>query len=71
MAKRVKKVKDESKVIGITYFCDTLKKEVVTKDTSGLSASESECELCGSHGSISFFVNCECGNYHDIELSSW
>jgi hypothetical protein len=66
-----KKVKDESKVIGIVYFCDNLKKEVMTKDLNSLTASESECELCGSHGSMNFFVNCECGKYHDIEIKSW
>ena len=66
-----KKVKDESKVIGIVYFCDILKKEVVTKDTTGLSASESECDLCGSHGDISLLINCECGKYHDITIDSW
>ena len=67
-----KKVKDESKVIGITYFCDILKKELVTKDVSGLSSTSQECETCGSHGSVTLFVsNCECGKFHDIEISSW
>ena len=66
-----KKVKDESKVLGIVYFCDVLKKEIVCKDLHSLHASESECELCGSHGSIEFSVNCECGKYHDIEIQSW
>lgn len=66
-----KKVKDESKVIGIVYFCDMLKKEMVCKDLTNLTASESECDLCDSHGSIDFFVNCECGQYHSIEIQSW
>lgn len=71
MKKKIVKIKDESKVIGIVYFCDILKKEIITNDLSGLSSSESECELCGSHGSMTLFVNCECGNHHDIEISSW
>ena len=66
-----KKVKDESKVTGIVYFCDVLKKEVVTKDINSLTASEQECEVCGSHGSITLFVKCECGKFHDIEIRSW
>ena len=49
------KKKDESKVIGILYYCDNLKKEMVT-DVGNLSSSESECELCGSHGSIKLYV---------------
>jgi hypothetical protein len=65
------KKKDESKVIGILYYCDNLKKEVVT-DVGNLSSSESECETCGSHGYIRLSVyDCECGKSHDIEISSW
>lgn len=65
------KIKDESKVVGIVYFCDVLKKEIVSNDINDLSASEQECELCGSHGSIKFWIKCECGKYHDIEIKSW
>lgn len=67
-----KKVKDESKVIGIVYFCDTLKKELMTTDISSLSSTSQECDICGSHGSTTLFVsNCECGKFHDIEITSW
>ena len=68
-----KKVKDESKVVGVVYFCDNLKKEMVMRNFEGsLSASSQECEICGSHGSITLFVtDCECGKFHDIEISSW
>ena len=70
--KKIVKRKDESKVTGIVYFCDVLKKEIVSTHVECLSAYESECELCGSHGSISFFVNkCECGESHNIEINSW
>lgn len=59
------------KVIGITILCPTLNKNVEIKNYS-FSASESECELCGSHGSIHVYVNqCECDKTHDIEISSW
>jgi len=67
------KKKDESRVIGIVYFCDTLKKEFVLKDFDGsLSSTSQECDICGSHGSVSLFItNCECGKFHDIEIRSW
>jgi hypothetical protein len=67
----MKKIKDESKVLGIIYFCDTLKKEITTKDANGFSSTEQECDICGSHGSVTFSVNCECGKYHNIEIDSW
>jgi hypothetical protein len=63
--------KDESKVLGIVYFCDVLKKEIVTKGVDGLSSNTQDCELCGSHGSVKFYINCECGKFHDIEVDSW
>jgi hypothetical protein len=67
-----KRVKDESKVIGIVYFCDKLKKELMTTDISSLSSTSQECDICGSHGSTTLFVtNCECGEYHDITITSW
>lgn len=67
------KVKDESKVVGIVYFCDILKKEVIYRDVDGsLSSYSQECDLCGSHGEITLYVtDCECGEYHDIKIKSW
>lgn len=40
--------KDESKLIGIVYFCEELKKEIVLKDTSkySISATSQECDTC-------------------------
>jgi hypothetical protein len=67
-----KKLKDESKIVGIIYFCDNLKKEIVHKNVDDVTASSQECEICGSHGSISLFIiNCECGKSHDIDIKSW
>lgn len=65
------KKKDESKVIGIVYFCDVLKKEIISNDIESLTSYEQECEICGSHGSTNFWVRCECGKTHDIEVKSW
>lgn len=70
--KKVAVKKVESKVLAVEIFCENLEKNV-TVDISKLYflGSESECELCGSHGSVNVSVNCECGKNHSIELSSW
>jgi hypothetical protein len=69
---KMKKKVDESKVVGIVYFCDNLKKEIILRDLYSLTASEGECELCGTHGEINLYVTkCECGEKHDIEIRRW
>lgn len=71
MKRKTKEVKKEAKLLEITILCPVLNKEVKC-DNYSFSSSEQECELCGSHGSISIYIyGCECGKYHDIELSSW
>jgi hypothetical protein len=63
--------KPVAKFLGVTIFCPTLNKEVTVSDQS-ISAHESECEMCGSHGEINMFIRkCECGKSHDIQISSW
>lgn len=67
----MKTKKDESKIIGIVYFCDKLKKEIIHKNLDDITASSQECETCGSHGSINIFItDCECGEFHDIEIKT-
>jgi hypothetical protein len=59
------------KVVAVTILCPNLNTNVVVTDYS-ISASESECDLCGSHGEINLSVmKCECGKMHEIEISSW
>ena len=57
--------KDESKLTGIVYFCDNLKKEVILKveDVDNiLSVYSQECDICGSHGTATLYIRgCECG----------
>jgi len=37
-----------------------------------IHSSESECEMCGSHGSVSVDVHCNnCNQDHEIDLKSW
>lgn len=60
------------KKIFIEYTCDG--KEVSTEITvDSINSSESECELCGSHGHMSIdIVTCPgCGKYHTIEVKEW
>ena len=72
MKNKVVNKKDESKVLGIEIFCDNLSKNVSVDITKAcFTGSESECDLCGSHGSVKVYVTCECGKNHDIELESW
>jgi len=41
-------------------------------DASDVHSSESECELCGSHGSMTIDIKCpQCGDYHYFTLKEW
>jgi hypothetical protein len=70
MKKRITTVKLEK--INISYMCgEILTSMDITADD--INSSESECELCGSHGSTSIWINTcpQCGKYHDILLKEW
>lgn len=54
------------------YVC--LGKTVTVEITvDNINSSESECELCGSHGHMSIDIpTCPgCGKYHTIEVKEW
>ena len=56
----------------IEYTCDA--KAVSTEITvDNINSTESECELCGSHGHMSIDIpTCPaCGKYHTIEVKEW
>jgi hypothetical protein len=57
------------------YTCPTMNKQVEMEvNEHHFSSSESECELCGSHGNISLtaFKCPACGKFHDsFDISSW
>lgn len=67
-----KEVEISAKVTKTFKYAD-LDERVAEVDSFSWGGSESECEICGSHGEVHMsFVNaCECGMYHSIELSSW
>lgn len=70
MAKKKPKRKAELKSISI--YCPN-KKRIVSVPLVNLSwsADDSECEMCGSHGSVEVEFECKCGKSHSIELDSW
>ncbi len=56
----------------IEYTCAG--KEVKAEiESHNISSSESECDLCGSHGSLSIDIpTCPgCGTYHTITVKEW
>jgi hypothetical protein len=64
----------------LSYICPVTEKQVEVEVNEGggparLIASDSPCELCGSHGGIDIetpFACPECkGNHGRIEFSSW
>lgn len=59
--------------LSVEIFCSNLNKEVkIKKENFNISSSESECELCGSHGDVTLEIfTCECGKSHEIEIKSW
>jgi len=75
MVKGIKsrKRKAGAKIESITIYCQNLNRSVVVEaEKANFSGSSSECELCGSHGSVKVYVReCQCGSYHDIELYEW
>ena len=56
----------------MTFFCPKLKKEIeVLGGHVEVHSSESECELCGSHGYTRLSFDCECGENHKVEINSF
>ena len=71
MAKK-KEEKVEAKALSMTFFCPKMNKQIVI-EVAHLEwhASESECDMCGSHGGVSVYYKCECKQTHEIEVKSW
>ena len=67
-------IEENSKVLGVRFKCGFCKKiSTIKVDGHDFSSSESDCELCGSHGSVSVDLKCpKCGYQHlDFELNGW
>ena len=65
MKNRKNKVELESVVLKVNGELKTF-----TKDQVSFSASEQECDTCGSHGEVTLTVYEEKKSY-DVEVASW
>lgn len=65
--------KGKTKFLSVKIHCSNLDKEVdLDMNQVHYSSSESECEICGSHGSVKLKIDkCKCGKSHTVELDSW
>lgn len=73
MAKKVKERTLSKADLTFTFTCVKCEKVNTTslENMSGYGDS-SDCELCGSHGSVEINFHCaECGKYYTIEINSW
>jgi ssDNA-binding Zn-finger/Zn-ribbon topoisomerase 1 len=69
---RGKKIVFKLKGITAEVECSKCGKFKVKLDETDFHANESECSLCGSHGSIYFYFTCpKCKKYDSIEINSW
>ena len=70
----MKKPKIESKILHVRVECGKcLHRFNVSKYLEQkFMASQSDCELCGDHGDITFEASCpECEFSYDIEVDTW
>jgi len=55
----------------INFTCDGVGGGV-TVNADDFHSSESECDLCGSHGHMTVDFKCTvCKDYHTIEMKEW
>ena len=54
----------------VFFYCERCKAQK-SKEPMGYSSNAGECEMCGSHGSTSVKVKCDCESIYDFELESW
>jgi hypothetical protein len=71
MTKKKKKTEASLTKMTVYYTCDGIPSSA-DFDSYDLSSSESECDLCGSHGSMTLSFKCpQCENHHNFELKEW
>ena len=67
-------IEEKTEVLGVRFRCGSCGKISTVKVIGyDFHSSESECDLCGSHGSVSVDLIClKCGYQHlDFDLNSW
>lgn len=61
-----------ARLVALEVFCEkTGRNERIEIDAAYFTASDQECETCGSHGSIEVEFKCACGKGHTIEIRGW
>ena len=71
MSIKRKEIKLEKITLTISCeYCNNKNDIIVNGDD--FDGSESDCETCGSHGSVSVFIKCpSCGKMEDVIINSW
>jgi predicted RNA-binding Zn-ribbon protein involved in translation (DUF1610 family) len=61
-----------SKLESLKFVCGSCgKTNLINSDNVSFYADSSECDLCGSHGSIEINTICPCGKSLTVEPYSW
>lgn len=69
---RKKKVEFTLNQIKVDFDCSVCGKQEVVVSAYDFHYGEQECELCGSHGSLSVDIKCpHCGSSGEIEIDSF
>ena len=56
----------------LVFFCEKAGEVIVKTAAASFMGGESECEICGSHGSVEVTFWCDaCKKNHKVELRSW
>ena len=67
-----RKKKKEVSLKSITIYCGYIDKEItMTPNEAEIEGWEASCDLCGGHGGARINFNCECGDYHSIDVNEW
>lgn len=69
---KVIKIERKPELMSATFSCPRLEKELVVPFSDLIfDGKESECDLCGSHGDFTIGFQCDCGDFHHVEVKSW
>lgn len=62
--------KKKAEIKGIYVQCPKGERPFLVEDFY-VWESSSECDLCGSHGTVSLEFKCPCGKSHEVEIKEW
>ena len=72
MAKKKTPISIKFEKLNVSYTCGGIPTSIDI-DAGDINSSSQECDLCGSHGSMTIWITAcpQCGKYHDIEIKEW